>query len=366
MNIDGFSLLRYYNWTVDLASNNVQLQQHLRASFLGQHSLIGGFDYFTIPGVSQRQSLTYISPPVVLGTWQFDFQSPHRNYSFYLLDYWRPVQNLVLELNLYKDFFKGVSAGYQGNIYRSMWSPSFGANYQFEVNGSQHVLRGVVGRRLNTHFISQPLLVPSETAGFPWTIDSFSGAEIRQAGAAWEAQWNTLTFTVLRLSALRVSTPTFFTDNSFLEYPTWQTWKRYQASFVLNRILATSLGLSAGIMGKRVIPDLSYEFGWPDSLRSFSEINAFVGLAYLHPQGWLARIKPLLVQQYGQIQGHQADNPFVIVNLTLGREFPNKRGFALLEFQNLFNRRPFYSLEPYRDLEFANQRRFLFRLGFYF
>ena len=101
-------------------------------------------------------------------------------------------------------------------------------------------------------------------------------------------------------------------------------------------------------MGKRVIPDLSFE--GTDNLRGFSEFNAFLGLAYLHPQGWLARIKPLLVQQYGDITGHKADNPFVILNLTLGRDFPNKRGFALFEFQNVFNSRPFYSLEPFRDL----------------
>ena len=117
-------------------------------------------------------------------------------------------------------------------------------------------------------------------------------------------------------------------------------------------------------MGKRVIPDLSYEA--TDGLRGFSEFNAFIGMAYLHPQGWLARIRPVLVQQYGDITGHKSDNPFVILNLTLGREFPNKRGFALLEFQNLCNRRPYYSLEPARDLEFSTQRRFLFRLGLYF
>ncbi len=76
--------------------------------------------------------------------------------------------------------------------------------------------------------------------------------------------------------------------------------------------------------------------------------------------------RPLLVQQYGDITGHKADNPFVILNLTLGRDFPNKRGFALFEFQNLLNRRPFYTVEPNRDLEFSNQRRFLFRLGLYF
>ena len=118
-------------------------------------------------------------------------------------------------------------------------------------------------------------------------------------------------------------------------------------------------------MGKRFIPDLSFEdYRWPPG--HFLNSTPFVGLAYLHPQGWLARLKPLLVQQYGDITGHKADNPFVILNLTLGREFPNKRGFALFEFQNLFNRRPFYSLEPVRDLEFSNQRRFLFRLGLYF
>ena len=62
--------------------------------------------------------------------------------------------------------------------------------------------------------------------------------------------------------------------------------------------------------------------------KSYSEINAFIGLAYLHPDGWLARMQPFLVQQWGEVEGHKADNPFVILNLTLGREFPNKRGFA--------------------------------------
>jgi tetratricopeptide (TPR) repeat protein len=369
----------------DRTSNNFQAQQYLRLSFLGQHSLIGGFDYLSGPGVDQRRYLNGIStidtsalaaflagfgvdaPSSItdeLHT-QMGFQPPQWNYSFYLLDYWRPHKDLVLELGLFKDFNKAVRPFFQENIYTSSWNPRFGINYQFGINSTQHVLRGVLGRYLNTHFVTQPILVPAETAGFPWAIDSGSGTEIRQAGAAWEAQWNAKTFTALRLNALRLSTPTFFNDViTGFEQPMYQTWKRYQASLVLNRILVSSLGLSMGVMGKRVIPDFSYEA--TDGLRGFSEFNAFIGLAYLHPQGWLVRLRPLLVQQYGNITGHKADNPFVIFNLTLGREFPNKRGFALLEFYNLFNRRPFYSLEPARDLEFSNQRRFLFRLGLYF
>ena len=41
--------------TFDQISNNVQVQQYLRLSMLGQHSLIGGFDYFTGPGIDQRR-----------------------------------------------------------------------------------------------------------------------------------------------------------------------------------------------------------------------------------------------------------------------------------------------------------------------
>ncbi len=362
--------------TFDRASNNIQLQQHLRLSVLGQHSLVGGFDYLSGPGVSQRQSITDygvvdLSSLMPGATLPFsslvvrDFRPPQWNYTFYLMDYWRPTSNLVLELGLFKDFNKAVRYNFQENIYSSSWSPRFGANYLFNLGGTQHALRAVVGRFLNTHLITQPLLVPSETAGFTWAIDSSSGTEIRQAGGAWEAQWDAKTFTVLRLGALRVSTPTLFLDNQGFEQPLPQNWKRYQASLVVNRILFSSLGLSAGVMGKRVIPDLSFEETL-GGLRGYSEFNAFIGLAYLHPQGWLARIRPLLVQQYGDITGRKSDAPFVITNLTVGREFPDKRGFVTFEVQNLFNRQPFYLLEPPRDLEFSNQRRFLFRLGLYF
>jgi hypothetical protein len=371
----------FFSQTFDRSRNNIQVQQFQRFSFLGRHSLIGGFDYLTGPGVSQRRNNLTIAtidtsalaplgfPAALVEESQLrtDFRPPQWNYSFYLLDYWRPHKDLVLELGLFKDFSKTVTPFFQGNIYQSSWSPRFGANYQFGVNGTRHVLRAAVGRFLNTHFFTQPLLVPSETAGFPFAIDSLSGAEIRQAGGSWEAQWNDKTFTVLRLGALRLATPTFFINDEGFEQPMWQTWRRYQASIVLNRILFDSLGLSAGVMGKRVIPDHSFEAPFSlNNLRGYSEFNAFLGLAYLHPRGWLARLKPLMVQQYGDITGRKANNPFVILNLTLGREFPGKRGFALLEFQNLLNRRPFYTLEPGRDLEFSNQRRFLFRLGLYF
>jgi len=342
--------------TSDEEFNNIQVQKHLALSFLGKHTLIGGFDYFSAH-ISQRANIELSGVGTLFKT---DDRPPFWSHSFYLLDYWRPHRNLVLELGLFKTFQKDA-LGLPGTFYTSMWSPRFGANYQFGVGTTQHVLRAVAERHLTTHLISQPLLMSAEVAGFPWAIDATTGSEVRQAGGAWEAQWDSKTFTTLRLNALRVATPTFAFG---VDQPFWLTWKRYQASLVLNRILTTSLGLSLGVLGKRVVPDLS--FGPDSNLQSYSELNGFVGLAYLSRQGWLARVTPLLVQQFGKIPGHQADNPFVIMNLTLGREFPNKWGFALFEVQNLFNRQPFYSLEPRRDIEFPTNRRFLFRLGLYF
>ncbi len=368
------STLDYLNTEVDQEFNNVQVQQHLILSFLGNHNLTAGVDYYS-SNVSQRArrftQLTYdftgVFPFFVPVTFSnsrfFDFRPPFWSYSFYLQDYWRPHRNLVLEWSLWKDFQKDPREGFNSNIYTSMWSPRFGANYMFRIGETQHVLRAVAERHLTTHLNNQGVLVPAEIAGFPWAIAATTGSEVRQAGGAWEAQWNNKTFTALRLNALRVATPEFATNTRGVDERIYLGWKRYQASLVLNRILLPSLGVSLGVLGKRVIPDLAFT-ALP--LESYSELNAFLGLGYMHPQGWLARVTPLLVQQYGKIQGHASDNPFVILNLTLGREFPNKRGFALFEIQNLFNRQVFYSLEPSRTVEFNNARRFIFRLALYF
>ena len=41
---------------------------------------------------------------------------------------------------------------------------------------------------------------------------------------------------------------------------TWDTWKRYLASFTVNRNPVPSLGQSAGVLGKRVVPDPNAAF----------------------------------------------------------------------------------------------------------
>jgi tetratricopeptide (TPR) repeat protein len=368
------SVQQLLNHTFDTEFNNVQLQQNL---ILGQHNLIAGLDYFSGNNIQKTDldttttiDLSAIQPGLIITdqTSQFsNFRPPFRAYSFYLQDYWRLRQNLVLELGVFNDYSKDVRDTFQPNISTTLWSPRFGANYQFAIRGTQQTLRLALERHLTTHQLFQPLLVTSEIAGFPWAIDVNTGSEVRQAGFAWETQWNPKTFTTLRLNALRVATPDFVTDDSETARGVWHDWQRYQGAIVLNRILTTSLGLSMGVQVKRVVPDLSFQTDFfPSALQDYTEVDSFIGLAYMSRQGWLARIKPLLVQQYLKNPGHRADAPFVIMNMSLGREFPNKRGLALFEIQNLFNRQPFYSLEPARSLEFLTQRRFVFRLALYF
>ena len=63
------------------------------------HKFISGFDYLTGPRTSQRQTgIEIIMPTMDSQTWQLDYLTPQWSYSFYLLDYWRPFKDLVLEL----------------------------------------------------------------------------------------------------------------------------------------------------------------------------------------------------------------------------------------------------------------------------
>jgi tetratricopeptide (TPR) repeat protein len=332
--------------TDDFEYHNVQLQQLF---ILGNHTFIGGFDYFT----NRIDNRIKFGPAGL----NLDFRPPYWSYSLYLLDYWKITPNLTAELGLFKDFSKNARLYSSGTLYTSLWSPRFGLNYRFQAGGTQHTLRLAGFRALSTHYLTQPLLLSSEVASFPWVLDASGGSELREAGAAWEAQWDAKTFSTLRLDALRMATP---------ELPqlgtarSWSVWKRYQAAFIVNRILLPSLGLSLGVAGKRVVPDLSLA---PGGLQDYSEIDYTLGLSYLHRDGWLAGVRTILVQQFLK---NRDDNLFGLVNLRVGRELPRKRGLVTFEVDNLFNRRFTYVLEPLRSPDFFPSRMYIFRLGLYF
>ncbi len=338
--------------TIDREFDNVQVQQHL---VLGNHTLIAGADLFE-SRFTYRQLLTITIPGVISLEFPFANHPPERSHTLYLLDYWRLSQNVLVELGLFREYAKCPRPSFDDAIHVSLWSPRFGLNIQ--VN-DQHTLRLALQRHLNTHYLLQPLLISSQLAGMPWLIDSDNGSEVRQGGAAWEAQWQAHTFTVVRFDALRLSTPNIANDPNNLPYRLFSTWQRYQGSVTLNHILTPAWGLTVGTLVKRVIPDLALQ----DSVSAYWEVDPFVRLAYLHKNGWLGRVGTFWVYQR---LTNRADGFFPQINLLLGKELAKKRGLISVEVDNLLNRRAYYALEPGRSPEFYPARRFLVRLALYF
>lgn len=337
----------YYIDAFDWNYHNIQVQQQV---ILGKHTLIGGFDYFYGPLHFQKQgSLFFQNNGLVIPLFSFyDYiRPPEKTYSFYLLDYWRLAPWLLVELGVFRDVTRNARSAGPRPVTNSLWSPRVGVNIQIN---AQHTLRLAIIRYLNTHVVLQPLLVPTEVAGLPWPVDTKHGAEVRAAGASWEAQWDDKTFTVLRLDAIRVASPEYLTglrftadpDNPvvFYNYGGFLGWRRYQASLFLNRILTNSLGLTLGVTGKRVFPDAIYQ---PD-LWPYTEVNGLLGLSFLTPKGWQGGVRALLVYQH--LRERSSDNLFTLVNLRFGKELANKRGLISVEVQNLFNRHFGYLLEP--------------------
>jgi tetratricopeptide (TPR) repeat protein len=334
---------------------NFQVQQQL---ILGRHTFIGGFDYFhghLKYRNMDKYVLTFWGIPIDSWEDRVDYKPPNRTYSFYLLDYWRLTSKLLLELGVFKDFAKNSRLGYEKPLATSLWSPRLGLNYQIN---PRHVLRLALHRSLSTHFES-PLLVPSEVASFPWQINVDDGALVRELGLAWEAQWNAKTFSVLRLDGHRIDIPqyeVFLQGNQIQEHRVWWGWKRYLASFMVNRILSPSWGLALGVTGKKIDPSFL-------DFHDFTEYNAFLGLYFRHRTGWLGSVRQFLVRQDLTDRG---DNLFGLTDLKVGYEFPNKRGLATLEVTNLFNRHFFFQKEFVTLDAFYPVRRVLFRLALYF
>jgi outer membrane receptor protein involved in Fe transport len=190
-------------------------------------------------------------------------------------------------------------------------------------------------------------------AGVPYDINAFEGAEVREAGASWEAQWTPKTFTTLRAGAIRVSSPQINFEQSPIEY---FAWKEYYANIGLNQILTPYLGLYLGGAWKRFD---SKDRSDPD----FSEINGLARLTFWHSSGFRAYVSSTLVYQDPKNRRYDL---FVLADAGLGYEFPNKRGLVFLNVSNIFNRHFSYLVEPIKLDLFNASRQITLKMALYF
>jgi tetratricopeptide (TPR) repeat protein len=357
-----YRLYEYFRYIQDY--DNVQLQQQLR---IGDHNLMAGFDYFN------DTLYNY------LFTWQRAGSPPSSSEQFtpsesdttlYLRDYWHIGSQLLVELGLSGDSVGSYRFGYSRSIYSTTINPAVGLDY--EINKS-NTLRCAYQSYIN-HFSLSSTIAPSEVAGFPSEIDVDDGSKVKELGFSWESQWNPKTFTLLNLTGYRVDDPQFWPNHPGFVY---DVTERLQGSFTVNRVLTSSLGLSAGIMGKGVsIDDKSITIAG-----DYRELSGNVKLSYQHPSGWFASIKDTVVQQslggslcgYTQAQS-ELGNPFNLVDISIGEYFDNKRGFAALSVLNVLNQHFYYQVEPsYLNAPMSNvledfrpDREIVFSAGIFF
>jgi tetratricopeptide (TPR) repeat protein len=351
--------------------NNVQLQQRLK---LGDHTLIGGFDYFTGSldyFYHEWYSFTYGPPPINIT--KSYLETPDRATSVYVRDYWRICPNLIAELGISGDFISSSRSGYPASISSSTANPLVGLNYEID---KSNTLRFAYLSYVNDHSFFTGSLAPSEVAGFPSMVNAagFDGSKVKELGFAWESQWNPLTFTVFRLTAYRVDDP------QFVEYPYEFDWRleHFDGLFTVNRLLTSSLGLSAGVAGK--IVSMRAPMGVPSEIfatGNFNEISGNIALSYMHPSGWFASIRDTVVHQDlgglsdpgdPSLAQHQKQlgEPFNLVDITFGKYFANKRGSVSLAITNIFNQHFCYEPELLAIEQFYPGREILFRLTLFF
>lgn len=358
---------------------NPQVQQML---ILGKHTIITGFDYFR-GNVNYRYwekwlrqyryfiygNLTQIFNPSGTLVWQGPvwapytwplsgqdtltflqvFRLPKWTYTFYLLDYWRLTSKLTLELGLTYEALKMPNEGVGRTFTKDRVNPRVGLNFQVT---PQQVVRFGAYTTLSPHTLYQPSLMPAEVAGLPYQINSFDGADVRELGLTWEAQWSLRTFTVLRAGMARVANP-YLLLNGPLAY---LTWYQYNTDVMLNHILGPFWGLSLGAGWKRV--DTRYGGGV-----DFNELTALARLTFWHKSGLRAYVASTLVYQKPDDRKNEL---FVLGDLGVGYEFPQKRGEIFLNVTNLFNRHFTYLVAPIRLDPFYASRLLTLKLSLYY
>ena len=345
-----------------LETENVQLQQQLK---VGDHTFIAGFDY--LAGATNYHSIdsyVYYRPPFYYITTFNDRFSPPDSYTTaYARDYWRICPQLLAELGISGDFVTSSRLDFARSISSATANPLMGLDYEID---KSNTLRLAYQGYVIGHPLSNSSIAPSEVAGFPSQINTDDGSKVKELGVAWESQWNPKTFTVLRLQAYRIDDPQYNIYSTIIDDRT----ERFEGSLIVNRLLTPSLGLRAGVAGKLLSLNDPYLFLAGD----FTEIDGTVGLWYTHPSGWFASIVDTVVSQdLGGLSNkffeqQQADlgNPFNLVDITIGKYFANKRGYASLALTNVFNQHFFYQIEPDALGTFSPDRQIMFRMALYF
>ena len=361
----------FYNYHEPIVweSDNLQLQQQLK---LGDHTFAAGVQYISGSYYNNYRATgiqdIFLPFGTIIQPYSYDSGSnpPDRSTSFYVHDYWSVCPQLLLELGVAGDYVTSYRTFYPYSVSSTTVNPSVGLNYQIDKSNILRLAYQGYPESLKT--ATPYTLAPSEVAGFPSLINADQGAQVKELGLSWEAQWNPKTFTVLHAQAYRIEDPQYDLYSNPYDIRT----ESAGGSFTVNRLLTSSLGLSAGISGS--VTSMSSP---PDALLTtgrYNETDGKVGLFYVHPKGWIANISDTVVsQRLGDLsdssfakQQARLGNPFNLVDIGFGKYFDNKRGYAAVTITNVLNQHFYYQTEPLALWNFFPNREIMFTVALYF
>ena len=310
-----------FNLMDDIAGTGVELQHIYRAE---RFNLIAGAGYFN---TEDDRTFTIYIPGMDLSL----FTKPDISHSnFYLYSHLNYPESLTWTVGVSVDRFEGGA----NDIDTTQVNPKLGVTWT-PIPGT--TLRGAVFRTFKRTLLTNQTIEPTQVAGFNQFFDDGEGTDAWRYGVGLDQKL----------------TDRVFAGGEF-------SWRELEIPFqesvpglpVTSRSGSEKLGRAYLYWAPHpwfaIGPEYQYEqFKYsPDlpigNLLSLDTHRLALGLGFYHPSGFLARLRPTIVIQNGEIWDHNfqpapAGSTFFTLDASLGYRLPKRMGLIEIEARNLFD-----------------------------
>jgi tetratricopeptide (TPR) repeat protein len=305
--------------------------------------IIGTFQYW-------GDNSATVKVPAIRSTTKNDLYNQFQSY--YIQDIWSLTPSLNLELAAYYDKVRNsqsITVGNPGTVWTlSEFNPRLGMAWT-PVKGD--TFRAAAFRTLLPFRCDR--IDPMDSAGFPVYRNYSPGSLGTETDLAWDHEWKTGFLSTNLFYLDREYSHLDMVNNKSTLNRDRSIQKGFEANY--NQLLWSGLGFN-GIYRYTMIDDKNYsQGGWEDH-------RVIGGLKYLHVDGFSCSLTETYRYSNFNQQGRNNEQLWV-TDLTLGIEFPGKKGLISLEFSNVFDRRFDWVTDPFNTTGKDPSREILLKIS---